>query len=206
MAVTKPHPHPCKDDLAATGAQLVARFCDLNAIDPPSIVRHDSSVWRFDACAYYRPTAINICVPRCAAVGVAGQAWSYPGYVIDRTPYGVMAHELGHHVDVLFGKVVDRYRSDFSAELRRETGEAKITNYCPDDGEWFAEIFRLFCTNPDLLQAIRPRTYGALSARGLKPVWSDSWRERLTFAPARTIAQCERRIAEAARASGRKEG
>ncbi|TWA73960.1 hypothetical protein FBZ83_12627 [Azospirillum brasilense] len=109
-------------------------------------------------------------------------------------PYGVLAHELGHHVDVLRSTTVDRYRGNFSADLRRQASEPKLTNYCPDDGEWFAEMFRLFVTNPDLLRGLRPRTYAALIERGFCPVFcSDDWRTRLAGAPARTIDINERR-------------
>lgn len=186
-----------KDHLAAQGQVLIARFCSLNGIDCPPVEVHPPSEWTFDACAYYRPVRIHICVPSCAAIGTAGRAWSYPGHAIDRTPYGVLAHELGHHVDVQFSTEVDRYRGNFGADLRRLTGERKLTNYCPDDGEWFAELFRLFVTNPDLLRLLRPRTYAALIERGLKPAWSDDWRARLSGAPERTIAINERRINEA---------
>lgn len=192
---------PSKNQLLAQGEELMARFCELNNLLCPSVAQQPAEKWPFGACAYYRPQGIHICVPKCAGVGVAGAAWSYPGHIVDRTPYGVVAHELGHHVDVLSGRVVDRYRSDFSRELRRETAEPKLTNYCPDDGEWFAEIFRLFVTNPDLLRGLRPLTYAALVARGLKPVWTDDWRTRLDGAPERTIALCARRLAEAGAAS-----
>ncbi|MBK3799467.1 hypothetical protein GAY33_09545 [Azospirillum brasilense] len=108
----------------------------------------------------------------------------------------MLAHELGHHVDVLRSTTVDRYRGNFSADLRRQSGEPKLTNYCPDDGEWFAEMFRLFVTNPDLLRGLRPRTHAALIERGFTPLWSDDWRARLAGAPERTIAINERRVGE----------
>ncbi|WP_431860250.1 hypothetical protein [Azospirillum sp.] len=180
------------------GKALIASFCTVNNIGCPPVVQYPADAWPFDACAYYRPTQINICVPKCAAIGTVGRAWSYPGHIIDRTPYGVLAHELGHHIDVLNSTTVDRYRGNFSVELRRQANEPKLTNYCPDDGEWAAEMLRLFITNPDLLRAIRPRTHAALIKRGLKPVHTDGWRSRLAGAPERTIALCARRVDEAA--------
>jgi hypothetical protein len=155
--------------------------------------------WNVSACAYYRRNTTHICVARCAAIGVAGPAWSYPGYTVDRTPYGVLQHELGHHVDVLKGLRKGAYWSDFSAVLRGRSGEKAITSYCPNDAEWFAEMFRVFVTNPDLLRIVRPRTYGQLvGSVAFKPVFSDSWRDRLQGAPARTITAAERQVERAA--------
>ncbi len=48
--------------------------------------------WRFNVCAYYRANTTTICVKKCAGIGYAGQQWSYPGYTVDRTPYGVNSH------------------------------------------------------------------------------------------------------------------
>ncbi|MCG5239547.1 hypothetical protein MCW82_07165 [Azospirillum doebereinerae] len=187
-------PNTTKAALAVSGQAVMVQFCELNKIDVPTVEYHTVDKWPFDVCGYYRPTTINICVPKCAGIGVSGAAWSFPGHVVDRTPYGVITHELGHHVDVQRGRVVDRYRSDFSRQMRQEVGEPKLTNYCPDDGEWFAEIFRLFVTNPDLLRGVRPRSYAALIERGLKPLWADDWESLLAGAPDRTIALCRRRI------------
>lgn len=185
-----------KHVMAARGKALIARFCEVNGIRCPPVTFYAASEWAFDACAYYRPTRIHICVAKCAAIGMGGQAWSFPGHSVDKTPYGVLAHELGHHVDVLRSTVVDRYRGNFSSDLRAVSGEPKLTNYCPDDGEWFAEMVRLFITNPDLLRLLRPQTHALLIDRGLKPVVGEDWRTVLADAPARTIALCERRVGE----------
>ena len=162
-------------------------FCDANNLPKPSVETHDVDDWPFDVCAYYRDSVINICIKKCAHVGTTGRAWSFPGYVVDRTPYGVIQHKLGHHVDIIKGSDKRAYFSDYSWLMREEIGEKKITNYCPDDAEWFAEIFRLFVTNPDLLKRMRPLTYTQLIADGFKPVFNDVWCERLIQAPARTI-------------------
>src|SRR5690606_2929539 len=147
-------------------------------------------------CAYYRPSYIKVCVEACAAPGYGGRAWSWPGYVIDRTPYGVYAHELGHHVDVQLSDVRGRYTGDFSRKLRARSMEQPITGYCDNDGEWFAEIFRLFCTNPDLLKRLRPVTYGLITDH-VKPVVAKPWRAVLANAPARTVAMAARKVATA---------
>lgn len=59
-----------------------------------------------------------------------------------------------------------------------------------------AEMFRVFVTNPDLLQLLRPRTHRELRAC-FTPVFSDNWRDRLRDAPARTLAAAERKVEEA---------
>lgn len=188
-----------KPGLAQQGIILITDFCDLNGIKAPAVLAmSDSEVKTFGGtCAYYRPSYIKLNVGACAAPGYGGRAWSWPSYVIDRTPYGVYAHELGHHVDVKLSKIRGRYRGDFSINLRATTLEQRITNYCPDDGEWFAEIFRLFVTNPDLLRRIRPKTYDMLS-KILKPVTLGSWEEVLhrNGATDRIIGQARKKIIE----------
>lgn len=184
-----------KESMLARGQDLIARFCAANDLELPEVRLADPAQWAFNVCAYYRPTYIDISVKHCAGVGYAGMQWSFPGHSVDRTPYGVLAHELGHHVDVTRSTRKNRYRGDFSIAMRAEVGEAPLTSYCPDDGEWFAEMFRLFVTNPDLLRELRPQTHAALLARSFKPVFADTWRDRLDGAPERTIASIERKLA-----------
>lgn len=187
---------PSKSALATSGSAVMAGFCNLNSLPIPHINDVPTERWKFGTCAYYRRGAITICLPRCAGVGVAGRAWSFPGYTVDRTPYGVLQHELGHHADVLRGATPRPYSSEFSTKVREASGEKPISSYCPDDAEWFAEMFRVFVTNPDLLRLVRPRTHRALSTT-FTPLFTDSWRERLAAAPARTLAAAERKIEEA---------
>lgn len=180
-----------KLELLDGGMMLLKRFCFLNAIGEPAVEFYHGR-WDVSACAYYRAGKISIHTPSCASIGAGGQAWSYPGYFIDRTPYGVLQHELGHHVDLCAGQVKGAYFSEFSGQMRRDSGEEKLTNYCPNDAEWFAEMFRLFVTNSDLLKHIRPRTH-ALMVKRWKPAIERPWREVLINAPARNLAQCMKR-------------
>lgn len=184
-----------KGELLRGGSALVEAFCAKNGLDLPTVRTYANDQWRFDACAYYRPVGIHIALGRCAFPGRAGRAWSWPGYVIDRTPYGVVAHELGHHVDHVLSGTKGSYGGDFSVGLRAKTREDKITNYCPNDWEWFAEIFRLFVTNPDLLQSIRPNTYNELRER-FEVVEDRPWEEVLADAPERTVLMTMRKIVE----------
>lgn len=188
-----------KRDLLQVGWQRVRTFCQANDLEIPELRAIARDAWQFGVCAYYRPCYVAICLEKCAAPGYAGRAWSWPGYAVDRTPYGVVAHELGHHVDWTRSNKRGAYGGDFSKELRSVSGEIGLTAYCPNDWEWFAEHFRLFVTNPDLLKAMRPATFARLVATGLKTVESRSWREVLADAPERTIRAAEGRITREAR-------
>lgn len=180
------------------GVDLLRAFCDINRMPLPAIQIVEPAQWMFGkVCAYYRPTYISMCVERTAHVGLCGQQWSYPGYVIDRTPYGVLAHELGHHADVTRSTARGAYFGDYSAKMRHATGEKSLTGYCPNDAEWFAEMFRLFATNPDLLRNLRPRAWEALRA-DFEPAITTHWRAVLDGAPARTVDMAAQKIVAAA--------
>lgn len=186
-----------KNSLLERGKALMEQFCAANSLSVPSVVEADPKRWPHGVCAYYRAEVITINVKACAGIGFAGMQWSFPGHSVDRTPYGVIAHELGHHVDLNRAQTRrGRYWGDFSCRVRDESGEDKLTSYCPDSAEWFAEMFRLFITNPDLLAKLRPRTHAILLDHGFKPVFQDGWRERLVGAPDRTILSIERKLAE----------
>jgi len=183
-----------KPKLLERGHELMVRFCQANELTVPEVIVRPSSEWMFSpTCAFYRPTRIEICVELCAAVGLAGRSWSYPGYAVDRTPYGVIQHELGHHADIIKSGRTSGYRGEYSVAMRAEVGEEPLTSYCPNDAEWFAEMFRLFVTNPHLLSCIRPLTYARL-LKDWKPVFSGSWVEVLKGAPERTLQACKNRI------------
>lgn len=183
-----------KAKLFEAGTNLVAQFCDLNRLPLPEIKPFwERGRWQWGMCAYYRQHYIAISIPHCANIGTAGRAWSFPGHHVDRTPYGVLAHEMGHAFDCHMGNVVSAYVSEYSAAIRKESRESKLTNYCPNDGEWFAEMFRLFLTNPDYLKHFKPRTFAAISADA-KAVEERTALEVLANAPQRTIAIAKRNM------------
>jgi hypothetical protein len=179
------------------GLVLAHAFCAANELPTPPVQLVPSAEWRFGTCAYYRPVYIAMCIEKTAHVGTAGMQWSYPGYITDRTPYGVVAHEIGHHADVWASTKRAAYWGDYSAKTRAAAREPRLTSYAPNDAEWFAEMFRLFLTNPDLLSILRPRTYELLRARWL-PVVVGSWEQVLQSAPQRTRDMAARKV-EAAR-------
>jgi len=186
-----------KEEQLQRGKELVQEFCEANGLETPKTFIKPKDQWSFPkTCAFYRADRIFICPELCSNIGTAGRAWSYPGYAIDRTPYGVMAHECGHHVDLHMLSIegsAGPYWSDYSMKMRAATKEKPISGYCPNDAEWFAEIFRLFMTNSDLLQRIRPKTYALITER-FKPIIDLHWKTVLKDAPDRTIEMAQRKI------------
>lgn len=165
-----------KHELFEKGKRLMETWCFLNGVDAPKIQECEGEP-EFAVCAYYRDGLIKIWIDSCAAVGRQGRAWSYPGYSVDRTPYGVIAHELGHHVDKAHG-----YRPGInSRQLLSEAAEEPVSGYIgtpphvPDPNEIFAEHFRLFVTNPSYLNLIRPRTFIALFKKWNKLAETRRW-------------------------------
>jgi hypothetical protein len=166
-----------KNQLADMGLAIASRFCEINTnISSPTFRLYrdpyDVEVKKIKAvgtCGYYRRGVIHIAIPACAH---NNPSYSWPGFISDRTPYGVIQHELGHHVDEIMSGL-DVYRNKpgnfFSDKIREQSGEKPITSYSPNTMEWFAEIFRLFVTNPLLLERIRPKAYKAI-AEHFKPV------------------------------------
>jgi len=185
-----------KQALLESGRRLVKAFCELNRIRIPHIFVVPHGKWDVSQCAYYRDQEITICIEECAHVGRSFRAWSWPGYTVDRTPYGVLQHELGHHCDFERGELKGLYWSEYSPTVRERSQEKPMTTYCPNNAEWFAEMFRVFVTNPDLLRLYRPKTYEILIKDGFKPIFKDDWRTRLKGAPQRTINAAARKCGE----------
>jgi hypothetical protein len=191
-----------KDEMFRAGVALAEEFCDLNGVPMPSIERLNPAQrnYHIGTCAYYRPTTIHIMVEKCANKGFGGRAWSWPGYKVDRTPYGVIQHELGHHVDNFKFVAPNEV---FSKCIYEASKEPPLTGYLGTDSnsltfymEWFAENFRLFVTNPDLSLSLRPRFYEAFKRAGFKPVKYNDW-ESVLFdldAPARIRDQARKQI------------
>ena len=181
------------------GRRRMMLFCQINKIRPPSISEADDDHdWPFSACAYYRPEAIRIHLPSCGRPCGEHDVrnWTYPGSTTDREPYGVVIHELGHHVDwITSDKKCDYdYFGDYGYGVCRQSREEPISGYHPNEAEWFAEMFRVFCTNPNLLRLLRPRTYTILVQKW-KPATDKTWVEELgPECPDRVIRALERKI------------
>ncbi len=164
------------ENLYNLGLDRIGIFCQANKLVIPEVRSITKAEWHYEVCAYYRPTYIAICLDKCA--GVAGVArdrnWNWPGNSTDREPFGVLAHELGHHVDWATSTVKGAYYGDYGVKMRAESGEKPLTSYCPNDAEWFAEMFRLFVTNHVLLQKLKPKTH-ALISKDWIPTSGDDW-------------------------------
>ncbi len=174
--------------------EVIQAFCAAHDLPEPRIkeygpnTRHHHMI---DSCGFYRDKVLNVMPAKCAPVSNAegGLQWSYPGWMIDRTEGGVLFHEFGHYVDHTKSWWL-------GGMLRKSTREAKISGYCPNAGEWFAEMFRLFMSNPDLLRLTRPKTYKNLAALYPNHPVTDSWERILVAAPARVLRLAEARIKE----------
>lgn len=197
-----------KEELFVAGVKLTEKFCATNGIPIPQINRlcPTDRAYHLGTCAFYRPQTISIMVEKCAARGLGGASWSCPGYAVDRTPYGVLQHELGHHVDTIKTGAVttqDLMEKLFSKQIYDQSKEAPLTKYLGTDTkvatffmEWFAENFRLYVTNPDLSLKLRPKFYTAVFSAGIYPIIEESWEEvlRLNNAPTRNIEQARKNI------------
>ena len=170
-----------KDVLFNLGRIHANKFCVQNKIPIPQIVAVPKSEWHFGTCAFYRwDRGVKICVEECS--WLAGESlsrnWNWPGATTDREPFGVIAHELGHHCDWLTGEKKWEYGSEYSEQVMDKSGEAPITSYCPNPAEWFAEMFRLFVTNAYLLSKLRPKTFKLL-VNDWTPITKQNWQQQL---------------------------
>lgn len=177
------------------GVVRINKFCNLNHLPVPEIrLATEKDDWTVGACAYYRPQYIHVHLPSCASPATENQVrnWNWPGSVTDREPYGVLCHELGHHIDWLTGEKKYRYSSNYCEQVMEQSGEKEITSYCPNPAEWFAEMFRVFVTNYPLLAIIRPVTAEILRKK-FKPLnrhmGREWWEKELGVdVPARILA------------------
>jgi hypothetical protein len=192
----KPLPGTGLGTLMERGRRRMVLFCRINRIIVPSLQPVPEAEWLFSACAYYRPQYIRICLPLCGRVCSEHETrnWTYPGSTTDREPYGVVLHELGHHADWTAGTKKGSYFSDYGEDVCARSREEPISGYHPNEAEWFAEMFRVFVSNPDLLRLIRPRTYRILTERW-KTVTENDWRTELgPDCPRRVVAALEKKV------------
>lgn len=184
-----------KEELVDIAIKEMEMFCKHHGLIIPDVVfvekDHRTAPSKFGVCAYYRKNIITIELKACARIGLGGREWSFPHYRIDRTPYGVIAHELGHHVDL--SSLTNDQRKEFEEAI---IGSNKITNYEPNIRESFAETFRLYFTNPNLLEVWSPSRY-----KFMKKYWTSlyekyKWEEllRLKECPERQINQIKKNL------------
>lgn len=111
--------------------------------------------------------------------------WSYPCWKTDRTPMGVVAHEVGHHVSASLRSSQKIIREKWNVAARGK----RVTGYEPCPEEAMAETLRMFILNPTLLEAAIPRRYTFLiDVLGLRPSESRNWQEVLGNYPEYVVA------------------
>lgn len=101
------------------------------------------------------------------------RSWSWPGYKADRTPIGVVAHEVGHHCEVVLGKQSGLKESHDGPLWRALLAKyhKQVSGYEPAPSEAWAESMRLFILNPALLrEALTARYVFITDVCKLKPL------------------------------------
>lgn len=111
---------------------------------------------------------------------------SYPGGIADMTPYGVIAHEYGHCIDDIFRRLK-------LPDVLRSLDVLPITRYHPNKHEYFAELFKVFMTNSDLLRCSRPKAYAKLTELFI-PSETRLWKDLLVNAPENVLRRCNAEI------------
>lgn len=170
--------YPVSDDvrsLFGMSALTIEAFSEKNNL-PHKVLSVDvleDHKWK-DASAWYQQNKITLLPKRLARPATEKQVrlWSFPGSKVDRTPYGVLAHEFGHFVDEVLG-----YPSRHGFWSKKTN---PVSGYEPNNSERFAESMRLFILNPCLLRWGSPQRYAEFLSHGMKPVMSvDSYEENL---------------------------
>jgi hypothetical protein len=95
-----------------------------------------------------RTVNVNVAVTAQPVRKPKYRSWSYPGYKADRTAAGVVAHEVGHHLEAELSSRLKNWLSSWRDVVENSPA---ISSYEPSAAEAFAETTRLFILNPDLL-------------------------------------------------------
>jgi hypothetical protein len=200
------HPSCGKDELFELGLARALDWLDAHNLPRPAHVfrsREDANKHRrnFMPKTWYgahiyedKQSTIAINLKRCrVATRVPGWSWTFPGYKSDLTPFGIVCHEFGHHVDhTLGGNRGISYRKPWQKIILEET---EVSGYEPNHHEAFAEAFRLFLTNPDLLRCGRPERWSYFVDKlQLVPPDDSPWQEVLRHAHPRIVAAAKKWI------------
>lgn len=158
-----------KHHLLAKGIELIQEFAEANHIAHPSIIINTGIGDDYYGFIHLG-NVIRINMKTCrSAVRNPGYDWTFPGYVTDFTPYGILAHEFGHYISDILGK---DFRKNFINLQRHESNVSLMDD--KDVDERMAEAARLFITNPDLLKKGRPMRYGFF-ADYYSPIIKNRW-------------------------------
>ena len=177
-----------KDELAERSVKHIQNFLQMNNLPVPEFVmsEYPDAKNKFQKTGHYSrkegKVYLNAANTRNPVMKPGGMQWSYPGYKVDKTPLGVLAHEIGHHID---------HTMKFDENAFPYKGE-KVTGYEPTVHEAIAESLRLFMLNPDLLHTIAPKRYQFFLDNGLKPTVKQSWKDVLHGAPQEYFDQIDK--------------
>lgn len=176
-----------KEELFNIGLEHIQRFCDANGIDVPDVKTETRNIRAYGL--FYPSNTIHINMKLCKPpVRTPGYAWTFPGYVQDLTPYGILAHELGHYISDILGK---DFRKNFFNIKRIEPNVTSADERGLD--EKMAEAARLFITNPDLLRRGRPVRY-EIFENHYKPIVRKRWAAVIANAHPKILSAAERWI------------
>ena len=168
-----------KDDLLYKGIELIEKFSEANGIKMPKVFIDSSTVKAYGL--FYPNNVIHINMKLCRPpVKVPGYDWTFPGYIQDLTPYGILAHEFGHYISDILGK---KFRKNFVNIKKIEENVTATDDRGLD--EKMAEAARLFITNP--------RRYEIFSSH-YQPVVRNRWTTVLTYAHPKIVNAAERWI------------
>jgi hypothetical protein len=190
-----------KDELYLRAIELAKKFLDVNCIAHPIFMRYsemqsagESARKRMQyvyqgptqgtGTGYYYDGHLFVNVPRTAAPvnRPCARSWSYPCWKTDRTAVGVVAHEIGHHIEVKLAErgLLSAYEHGPAWRELIYKVKKQVSGYEPVASEAWAESIRLFILNPELLKLGIPQRYEFITKTvGLKPSESRPWREVL---------------------------
>ncbi len=206
-----------KQQLYDQGVKIASEFCLLNGIYLPEFLTYAEANARQSEdrafkllrklqegelqgtrTGYYYEGHVFVNVPVTAKPSPhpVRQHRSYPGNKTDRTATGVVAHEVGHHVDeVLEAQGVHSSRR-CSPWVNLAKHSKTVSGYEPVPSEAWAETMRLHILNPDLLRQASPERFRYLvDIVRLHPVVTDDFRSVL--AHPEYIVEAEKWIARA---------
>ena len=154
-----------KQHLFRRGETLVNTFCEFNSLPPPRI--EEANLRSTPGTQKGRQIKIDLGKCTGALFTQNTNRWSFPGHIMDSTPYGEVCRQFGYYL---------LHRFKRKDPLFRMRGATKILGYERTEELAFAEAVRLYLTNSDLLHLVSDKRYWALRAGlRLKPIVDDPW-------------------------------
>lgn len=195
--------HPRKRLLFEETVELAWTWLRAHGLELPGLVATGDERFvgksNFGCYWNYRARTVVIDVAKCSLAKRIHGTLNFPRSFEDNTPVGVVAHEVGHHVDRVLGRRRGiSWISSLPEWIELVNDEPDVGRQETDTGEAFAEAFRLLLTNPDLLRVGRFDRYEFLVDRlGFRPPGRvRPWRKVLAGASPELVCAVERWIAD----------